>query len=126
MSQLNFFFFDKGKDVFRFNRAVKDPKYSHKSNFLHPVLYFYSRMPDFNETNSIDTSYYLKFADKSHHMLEDFLTFWTDLNNHQVYLRKFFETTLKKDLRNYSKRKCSLLLAVHGSLPPSCKMYLRK
>lgn len=34
-----------GKDIFRIDRAVGEPREAHKSNFLHPVLYYYTRLP---------------------------------------------------------------------------------
>ena len=33
------------KDTFRADRAVGDPLEAHKSNFLHPVLYYYKKLP---------------------------------------------------------------------------------
>ena len=40
-----------GKDIFRSDRATQDPSDAHNSNFLHPVLYYYERLPTskFNE-----------------------------------------------------------------------------
>ena len=34
-----------GKDVFHENRAVGDPEKAHESNFLHPVYYYYKKLP---------------------------------------------------------------------------------
>ena len=34
-----------GTDIFRHNRATEDPSRAHKSNFLHPLLYYYERLP---------------------------------------------------------------------------------
>lgn len=33
------------KDTFRTDRATGDPVEAHRSNFLHPVLYYYKRLP---------------------------------------------------------------------------------
>ena len=34
-----------GEDVFRSGRATGRPEKSHTSNFLHPVFYYYQRLP---------------------------------------------------------------------------------
>ena len=34
-----------GKDIFFTSRATGEPAEAHKSNFLHPVFYYYSRLP---------------------------------------------------------------------------------
>ena len=34
-----------GKDIFRETRATGEPVEGHKSNFLHPVLYYYKQLP---------------------------------------------------------------------------------
>lgn len=33
------------KDTFRTDRATGDPLEAHRSNFLHPVLYYYKQLP---------------------------------------------------------------------------------
>lgn len=37
-----------GKDTFRVGRATEEPSEAHTSNFLHPVLYYYKRLPNGN------------------------------------------------------------------------------
>lgn len=34
-----------GNDVFRINRATGEPSDAHNSNFLHPVFYYFDRLP---------------------------------------------------------------------------------
>ena len=34
-----------GKDIFRGDRATGQPEEAHRSNFLHPVFYYYQRLP---------------------------------------------------------------------------------
>ena len=34
-----------GKDIFRLDRATGEPGEAHKSNFLHPVFYYYKSLP---------------------------------------------------------------------------------
>ena len=34
-----------GNDVFRINRATGEPSDAHNSNFLHPVFYYFDKLP---------------------------------------------------------------------------------
>lgn len=34
-----------GNDIFRLDRATGDPSEAHQSNFLHPALYYYDKLP---------------------------------------------------------------------------------
>ncbi len=34
-----------GKDIFRSDRATGEPSEAHQSNFLHPVFYYYKKLP---------------------------------------------------------------------------------
>lgn len=38
-------FSGEDKDNFRYDRAVSHPSKAHNSNFLHPVLYYYEKVP---------------------------------------------------------------------------------
>ena len=93
---------------------------AHESNFLHPVLYYFDRIPkvDGNAPMSI-----LEKADKVHHVIEDFLTFWIDSDSHQLHLRRFFESIIDTDLRNFSSHECVGFFLAYGSYPESCKRY---
>lgn len=107
-----------GKDVFRSDRVVSDPELAHESNFLHPVFYYYKALP--NVIPSVPGEI-LKKADRTHHMLEDFLTFWTDVKLHQIYLQRFFESILNVDLKKYSRNECLNFRLAFGTYPISCK-----
>ena len=37
--------FGPGKDVFRLDRAVGEARRAHRSNFLHPLFYYYEKLP---------------------------------------------------------------------------------
>lgn len=41
-----------GNDVFRINRATGEPAEAHHSNFLHPVLYYYNKLPTGKKNDS--------------------------------------------------------------------------
>lgn len=106
------------KDVFRLDRVTSDPDEAHKSNFLHPVFYYFEELPESN----VDI---LKRATKIHHMLEDFLTFWTDIRNHQTYLQQFFEHIFNLDLNVYSKSACVKSRLISNTYPFMCKLYFQ-
>ena len=42
------------KDTFRSDRATGDPLEAHKSNFLHPVFYFYKKLPTGMDTTTFE------------------------------------------------------------------------
>lgn len=107
------------KDVFRLDRVTSDPDEAHKSNFLHPVFYYFTELPKSGGEEV------LKNATKTHHMLEDFLTFWTDMRNHQTYLQVFFEQVFNVDLTVYSKQECTKSRLISGTYPFMCKIYLK-
>ncbi|KAH6943452.1 hypothetical protein HPB50_021684 [Hyalomma asiaticum] len=44
--------------------------------------------------------------DRTHHMLEDFLTRWTSPHRHIEPLRRFLESCLGVDLRHYRNTEC--------------------
>ena len=44
-----------GKDIFRYDRATGEPSQAHESNFLHPVLYYYERLPSGKHRVSTNT-----------------------------------------------------------------------
>ena len=76
-----------------------------------------------NSQNAADSV--LNFATKTHHMIEDFLTFWTDIRTHQAYLQRFLELTLKQDLKSYSRKECISFRVVTGKYPIKCKIYFK-
>lgn len=44
-----------GNDIFRLRRATGEPAEAHNSNFLHPVLYYYSSLPTGNSAHVVPT-----------------------------------------------------------------------
>jgi len=102
--------------VFKLDRVTSDPDIAHESNFLHPVIYYFKEPPQ-------KTDDMLSQADMVHHMLEDFLTMWTDIRNHQSYLLKFYESILGVDLQSYSRRECAVLRSVRDNWPVRCRIH---
>lgn len=96
---------------------------------MHPVLYYYSKVPDqfgalyetLTPKERIDIL--VGQAIKKHHFLEDFLTFWTDLDKHQLHFRRFIESILKKNLKIYHRNYCLMMHASFGTYPTMCSIY---
>lgn len=114
-----------GEDIFRSERATGEPQEAHTSNFLHPVLYYYKSLPTEEDMKNIEKSHdVLPTPHALHHIVEDFLTDWTAPISHVLVLRRFLETVLKKDLRNFWNHQCFELALTYDTLPVSCQRYL--
>ncbi|KYO36391.1 FAD-dependent oxidoreductase domain-containing protein 2 isoform B [Alligator mississippiensis] len=114
------------KDVFYYNRAVGEAQHAWQSNFLHPVIYYYKRLPTEREMRLRPPDWPLPRPDAIHHIVEDFLTDWTAPNAHILPLRRFLENCLGTDLRNFFAESCFLFALTRQKLPPSCQQgYLR-
>ncbi|XP_008108857.1 FAD-dependent oxidoreductase domain-containing protein 2 [Anolis carolinensis] len=114
------------KDVFYYNRAVGEPQHAWQSNFLHPVIYYYKRLPTEREMRLCPPDQPLPRPDAIHHMVEDFLTEWTAPSAHILPLRRFLENCLETDLRRFYGESCFLFALTHQKLPPFCQQgYMR-
>ncbi|UJR13885.1 hypothetical protein I4U23_000892 [Adineta vaga] len=100
-----------GRDVFAFDRVSASINTADRSNFLHPVLYYYQS--PFNETDfeHIKSGYLPKTSSvRIHHIIENVLTLWMQLDEHILPLRIFLENILNIDLQqrtvdSYARRK---------------------
>ncbi|XP_022795419.1 FAD-dependent oxidoreductase domain-containing protein 2-like [Stylophora pistillata] len=108
-----------GKDTFKADRATGEPGEAHKSNFLHPVLYFYKEPPTAlpKETKEV----VLPRPDRIHHMVEDFLTQWTAPNSHMLPLRRFIENVVQSDLRSFFASTCFKIMMTQKTAPINCQ-----
>ncbi|XP_025973743.1 FAD-dependent oxidoreductase domain-containing protein 2 isoform X2 [Dromaius novaehollandiae] len=114
------------KDVFYYNRAVGEAQHAWQSNFLHPVIYYYKRLPTEREMRLRSPDWSLPRPDAIHHIVEDFLTDWTAPNAHILPLRRFLENCLGTDLRNFFAESCFLFAFTRQKLPPFCQQgYVR-
>ncbi|KAJ6658881.1 hypothetical protein lerEdw1_019517 [Lerista edwardsae] len=114
------------KDVFYYNRAVGEPQHAWQSNFLHPVIYYYKRLPTEREMRLSPPDWPLPRPDAIHHIVEDFLTDWTAPNAHILPLRRFLENCLGTDLRRFYAESCFLFALTRRRLPPFCQQgYMR-
>lgn len=108
-----------GKDTFKSDRATGEPGEAHKSNFLHPVIYFYKEPPTAlpKETKEV----VLPRPDRLHHMVEDFLTQWTAPNSHILPLRRFIENVVQSDLRSFFASTCFKIMMTQKTAPINCR-----
>ena len=60
-----------GEDVFRAERSSSNPSEAEESNFLHPVLYYYSKLPT-GKTIILHFSKFHPFSVKGVHHLQNF------------------------------------------------------
>lgn len=115
-----------GNDNFRLNRATAEPIEGHLSNFLHPVFYYYKTLPTEAHMNSREKKDTLPRPHRIHHMVEDFLTMWDCQLSHVLPLRRYLETCLEEDLRNYFAQNCFLEAMTSLTVPLTCeKLYLQ-
>ncbi|XP_022095421.1 FAD-dependent oxidoreductase domain-containing protein 2-like [Acanthaster planci] len=112
-----------GKDIFGPQRATALPELGHLSNFLHPVLYYYSALPTAEAMASLDPKDILPAPDRLHHIVEDFLTDWTAPVSHILMLRRFLESCLGSDLRYFFDTSCFRLIMTHTTLPIQCQQH---
>lgn len=109
------------KDVFYYNRAIGDAKAAWRSNFLHPVIYYYRQLPSEQQMELRPQGWPLPRPDHVHHVVEDFLTDWTGPNSHMLPLRRFLENCLQKDLRTFYADSCFVISLTHQKLPIFCQ-----
>nr|XP_027794538.1 FAD-dependent oxidoreductase domain-containing protein 2 isoform X3 [Marmota flaviventris] len=114
------------KDVFFYDRSVGHTEDAWLSNFLHPVIYFYRRLPTEQEVRFRPAQWPLPRPTAIHHVVEDFLTDWTAPVGHILPLRRFLENCLDTDLRSFYAESCFLFTLTRQKLPPFCQQgYLR-
>ncbi|KAK3862612.1 hypothetical protein Pcinc_031546, partial [Petrolisthes cinctipes] len=114
------------KDTFRTDRATGDPLEAHRSNFLHPVFYYYQRLPTEAEMLHKWGKLPLPRPTRLHHVLEDFNTLWTAQESHILPLRRFLETVTELDLRHHYAHTCLLHSLTRHNPPPTCIMQGRR
>lgn len=115
------------KDVFHTGRSVGQASRAHKSNFLHPVFYYYLNIATKQWPKSPVTSggiLGLPIPDRLHHTVEDFLGVWDTPHTHILPLRRFIEYCTHSDLRSVLSSTCFVLMMTHTSFPLSCQDYL--
>uniref|UniRef100_A0A1A8QS42 FAD-dependent oxidoreductase domain containing 2 n=1 Tax=Nothobranchius pienaari TaxID=704102 RepID=A0A1A8QS42_9TELE len=103
------------------DRAETDWTRAWRSNFLHPVLYFYEALPTEEEMKLRPPGWPLPRPKAIHHMVEDFLTEWDGPLSHIQPLRRFLEHCLQTDLRAFYADSCFLSALTHRKQPLFCQ-----
>ncbi|XP_062874938.1 FAD-dependent oxidoreductase domain-containing protein 2 [Trichomycterus rosablanca] len=108
-------------------RAESEWTKAWKSNFLHPVIYFYKTLPTGKDMRQRPFGWPLPRPDAVHHMVEDFLTEWDQPISHSQPLRRFLEHCLQTDLRTFFAESCFTLSLTNRNPPLFCRQgYLNK
>ncbi|RXN20068.1 FAD-dependent oxidoreductase domain-containing 2 [Labeo rohita] len=108
-------------------RAESEWTKAWRSNFLHPVLYYYNTLPTEKDMRQRPVGWPLPRPEAVHHMVEDFLTEWDQPISHSQPLRRFLEHCLQTDLRAFYAESCFLLSLTSRTPPLFCRQgYLRK
>lgn len=109
------------------SRAETDWTKAWKSNFLHPVLYYYETLPTEEEMKLRPKGWSLPRPKAIHHMVEDFLTEWESPLSHIQPLRRFLEHCVHTDLRTFYAETCFRSSLTHRKPPLFCQQgYLRQ
>ena len=61
--------------------------------------------------------------DRLHHFVEDFLTMWAAPTSHILPLRRFVETVLGEDLRNFFAEDCMKMALTFQRAPRMCEQH---
>ncbi|XP_067089644.1 FAD-dependent oxidoreductase domain-containing protein 2 [Osmerus mordax] len=108
-------------------RAESEWPRAWRSNFLHPVLYFYHTLPTEREMRLRPPGWPLPRPAAIHHMIEDFLTEWEGPVSHSQPLRRFLEHCLQTDLRAFYAESCFRFSLTNHQPPLFCRQgYLKK
>ncbi|XP_056143965.1 FAD-dependent oxidoreductase domain-containing protein 2 [Lampris incognitus] len=108
-------------------RAESEWTQAWKSNFLHPVLYFYKKLPTERDMRQRPSGWPVPRPTAVHHIIEDFLTEWDAPISHTQPLRRFLEHCLQTDLRAFYAESCFRLSLTHRKPPLFCRHgYLKR
>ncbi|XP_068575245.1 FAD-dependent oxidoreductase domain-containing protein 2 isoform X2 [Cebidichthys violaceus] len=108
-------------------RAYTEWTRAWKSNFLHPVLYYYDQLPTEEEMKLRPSGWPLPRPKAIHHVVEDFLTEWGTPISHIQPLRRFLEHCVQTDLRAFYAESCFRSALTHRKPPLFCQHgYLKR
>uniref|UniRef100_H2T202 FAD-dependent oxidoreductase domain containing 2 n=1 Tax=Takifugu rubripes TaxID=31033 RepID=H2T202_TAKRU len=105
-----------GKD-----RAEKEWAKAWKSNFLHPVLYYYQTLPTKKDMKFRPKGWPLPKPKAIHHIIENFFTEWHAPKIHIQPLRRFLEHCMQTDLRAFYAESCFSSSLTHCKPPLFCQ-----
>ncbi|CAF1007257.1 unnamed protein product [Rotaria sp. Silwood1] len=88
-----------GRDVFAFDRISASVDTADRSNFLHPVLYYYDSPLQEKDFDNVKSGFLpLTSSVRIHHIIENVLTLWMHPDEHILPLRIFLENILNINL----------------------------
>ncbi|XP_043956433.1 FAD-dependent oxidoreductase domain-containing protein 2 [Gambusia affinis] len=108
-------------DYLGLGRSETDWTEAWKSNFLHPVLYYYDSLPTEQDMKTRPHGWPLPRPKAIHHMVEDFLAEWDTPLSHIQPLRRFLEHCVHSDLRAFSTENCFRSALTHRKPPLFCQ-----
>ncbi|CAF1342999.1 unnamed protein product [Rotaria sordida] len=100
-----------GRDVFAFDRVSASVNTADRSNFLHPVLYYYDSPLQETDFDNVKSGFLpLISSVRIHHIIENVLTLWMQPDEHILPLRIFLENILNINLQqrtviSYARKK---------------------
>ncbi|CAF4018527.1 unnamed protein product [Rotaria sp. Silwood2] len=100
-----------GRDVFAFDRISASVETADRSNFLHPVLYYYDSPLQETDFDNVKSGFLpLTSSVRIHHILENLLTLWMHPDEHVLPLRIFLENIFHMNLQqrtviSYARKK---------------------
>ncbi|CAF4124910.1 unnamed protein product [Rotaria socialis] len=100
-----------GRDVFAFDRVSASVDTADRSNFLHPVLYYYDSSLEEIDFENVKAGFLpLTSSTRIHHIIENVLTSWMEPTEHILPLRIFLENILHVNLQqqtviSYARKK---------------------
>uniref|UniRef100_UPI0037E93EA2 FAD-dependent oxidoreductase domain-containing protein 2 n=1 Tax=Semicossyphus pulcher TaxID=241346 RepID=UPI0037E93EA2 len=103
------------------DRSETDWTKAWKSNFLHPVLYYYDTLPTEEDMKRRPRGWPLPRPKAIHHIVEDFLTEWDVPVSHVQPLRRFLEHCVQTDLRAFYAESCFRFSLTHRKPPLFCQ-----
>ncbi|XP_037649274.1 FAD-dependent oxidoreductase domain-containing protein 2-like [Sebastes umbrosus] len=109
------------------NRAGTVWTKAYKSSFLHPVLYYYDKLPTEEEMKLRPHGWPLPRPKAIHHMVEDFLAEWEAPISHIQPLQHFLENCVQTDLRAHYAETCFRSSLTQRNPPLFCQQgYLKQ
>ena len=113
-----------GENPFRRDRALgSDWRRSHRSNFLHPVIYHFNKIFDLKTYKNRPEKWILPIPDHLLNLAEDFTTRFDAQFTHIKQLRRYFHLITKgRDIRHFFASQClQIVMTTSGQIPDSCR-----
>ena len=73
---------------------------------------------------SLESKQILPRPDRLHAIVEDFLSLWDGANSHILPLRRFLDSILVTDTRNFNAEECLEIYLTYQTIPIQCQTNL--